>query len=117
MVYFTRDSIIQLYENPVIWSEAHQLSADFMEMKQNANTPDELHLTRNSFIISKQDSGRYDQIKGKEMIGYITDRQLKYIDVDGNGQTLYYAREKEKIVGLNKAESSKISITFKEGQN
>ncbi len=116
MVYFTRDSIIQLYENPVIWSEAHQLSADFMEMKQNANTPDELHLTRNSFIISKQDSGRYDQIKGKEMIGYITDRQLKYIDVDGNGQTLYYAREKEKIVGLNKAESSKISITFKEGQ-
>lgn len=116
MVYFTRDSIVQLHHNPVIWSEIHQLSANLIEMKQYANAPDELHLTRNSFIISKQDSGRYDQIKGKEMIGYITDKKLRYIDVDGNGQTLYYAREKEEIIGLNRAESSKIKITFKDGE-
>ncbi len=116
MVYFTRDSIVQLHNNPIIWSEIHQLSASLIEMKQYENAPDELHLTRNSFIISKQDSGRYDQIKGKEMIGYITDKKLRYIDVDGNGQTLYYAREKEKIIGLNRAESSKIKITFKDGE-
>ncbi len=116
MVYFTKDSIVQLYQNPVIWSDIHQLSADLIEMRQFTNAPDELHLTKNSFIISKQDSGRYDQIKGKEMIGYITDKKLRNIDVDGNGQTLYYAREKKEIIGLNKAESSKIRITFKDGQ-
>lgn len=116
MVYYTRDSLIQLHRNPVIWSEIHQLSANLIEMKQNVNAPDELHLTNNSFIISKQDSGRFDQIKGKEMVGYIIDRKLRYIDVNGNGQTLYYAREKEEIVGLNRAESSKIKITFKDGQ-
>lgn len=120
MVYFTKDSVIQLYQNPVIWSENHQLSADLIEMQQHTDGPDELHMTKNSFIISKQDSGMFDQIKGKEMVGYIVDRQLKKIDVNGNGQTLYYARDDKKngnkIIGLNKAESSKISIRFKEGK-
>ncbi len=116
LVYYTRDSLVQLHYNPIIWSEMHQLSSDVIEMKQNENAPDEIHMTRNSFIISKQDSGRYDQIKGKEMIGYITNRNLTRIDVDGSGQTLYYAREKENVIGLNRAESSKISIMFKEGK-
>ena len=116
MVYYTRDSLIQLHYNPVIWSDNHQLSADLIEMKQNADAPDELHLTLNSFIISKQDSGRFDQIKGKDMIGYITNRKITHIDVDGNGQTLYYAREKENIIGLNRSESSKITIQFKDGE-
>ena len=116
LVYFTKDSIIQLYHNPVIWSEIHQLSAELIEMKQFNNGPDELHLTNNSFIISKQDTGQFDQIKGKEMIGYIVDQELRNIDVNGNGQTLYYAREEEEIIGLNRSESSKITILFKEGK-
>lgn len=116
MVYFTRDSIIQLHKFPVLWSEIHQLSADLIELKQFHNAPDELHLSKNSFIISKQDSNMYDQIKGKEMVGYIVNNELDHIDVNGNGQTLYYAREKEDIIGLNRCESSKISIRFREGK-
>jgi lipopolysaccharide export system protein LptA len=116
MIYFTKDSVIQLYKQPVIWSENHQLSAELIEMKQQTDGPDELHLTKKSFIISQQDTGQFDQIKGKEMVGYIINRQLTRIDVNGNGETLYYAREKEEIIGLNRAESSKISIRFKEGK-
>jgi hypothetical protein len=116
LVYYTKDSLIQLHQNPVIWSEIHQLSADLIEMKQIINGPDELRLTANSFIISKQDSNQFDQIKGKEMTGYIVDQKLHNIKVNGNGQTLYYAREEEEIIGLNKAESSTIEILFKEGK-
>jgi hypothetical protein len=50
------------------------------------------------------------------MVGYIVNNKLNNIDVDGNGQTLYYAREKEEIIGLNRAESSKISIRFNDGK-
>lgn len=116
MVYYTRDSVIQLHNNPVIWSDIHQLSADLIEMQQFADAPDELHLTKNSFIISKQDSGRFDQIKGKEMVGYIVNKKLNKIDVNGSGQTLYYAREENRIIGLNRSESSKIGINFKDGK-
>lgn len=116
MVYFTKDSVIQLHYTPVLWSDVHQLTADLIEMQQFENAPDELRMMHNSFIISQQDSGRFDQIKGKEMIGYVINNELSRIDVNGNGQTLYYAREKEEIIGLNRAESSKISIRFKEGK-
>lgn len=116
LMYFTKDSLVQLHRNPVIWSEQHQLSADYIEMIQHTNAPNEMHLTKNSFIISKQDTGRFDQIKGKDMLGYIVNGKLRNIDVDGNGQTLYYARDKEAVIGLNRAESSNISIRFKDGK-
>ncbi len=115
LVYFTKDSVVQLYKNPVIWSENRQLSAEKIEMKQKYNAPDELNLSNNGFIISKLDSGQFDQIKGKEMVGYIVNNELNKIDVNGNGQTLYYARQNEEIIGLNRVESSKISIRFKDG--
>ncbi|MDD4108684.1 MAG: OstA-like protein [Prolixibacteraceae bacterium] len=114
LVYFTKDSLVQLFSNPTLWSNIHQLSADMITMKQNTGAPDEIYLNNNSFIISKLDSGRFDQIKGREMYGYVIDNKLSRIEVDGNGQTLYYAREDSTIIGLNRAESSKISIQFKE---
>ena len=114
LVYFTKDSVVQLFSNPTIWSNIHQLSADMIYMKQNTGAPDEIYLNSNSFIISKLDSARYDQIKGREMIGYVVDNKLSNIEVNGNGQTLYYAREDSSIIGLNRAESSKISIQFKD---
>jgi lipopolysaccharide export system protein LptA len=116
LMYFTKDSLVQMHSNPIIWSEQHQLSADYVEMIQHTTAPNEMHMMKNSFIISKQDSGRYDQIKGKDMTGYIVNGKLRNIDVDGNGQTLYYARDKEAVIGLNRAESSNISIRFKEGK-
>lgn len=116
LVYFTKDSLVQLFKNPVIWSDTHQLTADHIEMQQHTNAPDELHLKNNSFIISKLDSGRFDQIKGKEMTGLVVENELDRIDVNGSGQMLYYAREEEDIIGLNRVESSKITIRFREGK-
>jgi hypothetical protein len=49
------------------------------------------------------------------MVGYVVNNELNKIDVNGNGQTLYYARQDEEIIGLNRVESSRISIRFKEG--
>jgi hypothetical protein len=99
-----------------LWSDTHQLVADLIEMRTYSDAPDELQLKTNSFIISRQDSVMFDQVKGKNMTGYITENRLQRIDVDGNGQTLYYARDKDNIIGLNRAESSKISIKFQEGK-
>lgn len=116
LTYYTKDSTVILSHEPVIWSDNHQISADRIELVQHSSAPDEIHMFENSFIISKQDTGMFDQIKGKNMLGYIVNGSLTSIDVDGNGQTLYYAREGENIIGMNKAESSNIRISFKDGQ-
>ncbi len=116
LVYFSRDSTIQLHREPVLWSEIHQMSADYIEMMTYNPAPDEVHLRNNAFIISRQDSVMFDQVKGKNMTGFIVNEQLDHIFVDGNGQTIYYARDKGNIIGLNRAESSKLAIQFREGK-
>lgn len=116
LVYFSRDSTVQLFYQPVLWSDIHQMSADYIEMKSRKPAPDEVKLHANAFIISRQDSVKFDQVKGKDMTGYIVNQELNRIFVDGNGQTLYYARDKENIIGLNRAESGKLGIQFRNGK-
>lgn len=50
------------------------------------------------------------------MKGYIHRNELHKIDVDGNGQSVYYARDDNGIIGLNQAQSSTITIGLKESK-
>jgi lipopolysaccharide export system protein LptA len=110
MVYWSLDSTIQLFHDPVVWSDNNQMTADYIEMINQTNDPDLVKLDHNAFIVAMEDSGRYNQIKGRDMLGYIKNNQLNKIDVDGNGQSIYYAKDKNGIIGLNKAISSTIEI-------
>lgn len=114
LIYFTNDSTIQMYKDPVVWSQSNQLSANFIEFFNNAQPPNEVHLEDNSFIIQQNDSIRFNQIKGKKMIGFINGQDLYKIDVNGNGQSIYYPLDGDNFMGINKAESSKITLYLKE---
>ncbi len=116
MAYFTVDSTLCLHHSPVVWSQSNQLSADYMEMLLIDSLHQEFHLEKNAFIISQEDSIRFNQIKGRDMIGHISNRDLHRIDVDGNGQSLYYARDSKGLIGLNKALGSKIRINLQNSQ-
>ncbi|HKK82568.1 MAG TPA: OstA-like protein, partial [Prolixibacteraceae bacterium] len=114
LVYYTKDSTIQLFNDPVLWSMDNQMTADFIEFENNTKTPSEVYLTNNSFIIQEVDSSKYNQIKGKNMIGYIRNQELYQIDVNGNGQSIYYPADDKQLIGVNKAESSNIVIYLAE---
>lgn len=116
LIYFTRDSTIQLYKDPVIWASENQMSADFIEMKNNATPPNEVYLTSNSFIIQQVDSSKFNQIKGRNMIGLIDGKLLYRIDVNGNGQSIYYPADEKDYVGINRAESSNIILYLTDNQ-
>jgi lipopolysaccharide export system protein LptA len=112
LAYWSKDSTIQFYTDPVIWSEKNQISANYIEMINRSKDPDQVLLKDDAFIISMDDDSlRFNQIKGKSMTGYISKNKLRKIDVDGNGQSNYYAHDdKGEIIGLNKAEGSNITI-------
>lgn len=51
------------------------------------------------------------------MVGFVRKNSLYRIDVNGNGQSNYFAHDdKGAIIGLNKAESSNIIIYLNEGK-
>ena len=110
LVYFTRDSTLCMYHSPVIWSGGNQMTARYMEMVAKDSVNQEFDMRADAFIIAQEDSARFNQIKGRNMKGFIRRNDLYRINVDGNGQSLYYASDDNGLIGLNKAQSSTIEI-------
>lgn len=113
MFYSTSDSILRLYEEPVLWSGENQLSADYIEIRTKNKQVDQVHMLHTAFMINEEDTGKFNQIKGKTMIGYFRDNEAYKIDVEGNGQTVYYAKDRNEIIGVNVAQSSDLTIYLK----
>jgi lipopolysaccharide export system protein LptA len=118
LAYWSKDSTIQLYTDPVIWSGKNQMSANYIEMINRSKDPDEVQMKEDAFIIAMEDDSiRFNQIKGKNMVGFVRKNALYRIDVNGNGQSNYFAHDdKGGIIGLNKAESSNIIIYMNDGK-
>ena len=114
LVYSGKDSIMRLYIHPIMWSEENQLIAKKIELKTSGGEISKMFLKESAFIISKEDSIKYNQIKGKEMTGYFKKNKLSKIHVEGNGQTVYFAKDKQKKIGINKADCSNMMIYIKE---
>lgn len=114
--YQMRDSMMRLFKDPVLWSDVHQMTAEKIEYHPHVPDPSIARLDNNSFIISKEDSIKFNQISGKTMVGYISNNALKNIEVNGNAITLYYVKNKDHYSGMNKLESSKISVTLVKGK-
>lgn len=117
LAYWSKDSTIQLFTDPVIWSNKNQITANYIEMINRSKDRDEVKMKDDAFIIAMEDDSiRFNQIKGKNMTGFIRQNNLEKIDVDGNGQSNYYARNQDGVIGLNKAESSNITIYMNKGK-
>lgn len=104
------DSTMHLFGAPVLWSDQNQLTAKNIDLIISNGHLVRLEMETNCFIISQEDTVRYNQIKGKKMTGYFQDNDLKKIYVEGNGQTLYYARSENKLIGINRADCSRLMI-------
>ncbi len=110
LIYLLKDSIIQLHKNPVLWSGENQMTSNYIEGYIKNNTFNKIWLQTSAFIISKEEEGKYNQIKGKEMTGYFAHNELYKVEVFGNGQMIYFPKEENDIVGLNKVESSNLIL-------
>jgi hypothetical protein len=114
--YQMKDSVMRLFIDPILWSDVHQMTAEKIEYRPHNPGPDLARLDNNSFIISREDSVKYNQISGKTMIGHIYNNELKTIEVNGNAITLYYLKNKNIYSGMNKLESSKIDVYLLKGK-
>jgi lipopolysaccharide export system protein LptA len=105
------DSTMRLFRDPVLWSGGNQLTAEKVFIRTANGEILQLNMENNAFIISQEDSSRFNQIKGKKMTGYFKNNELYEIYVQGNGQTLYYAKDRGLIMGVNRADCSSLMIT------
>lgn len=116
LVYSERDSLMRLYKKPVLWSEENQMTAEKINIKTGGGQIRQLFLENTGLIISEKDTQMYDQIRGKKVTGYFKDNKLARIFVEGNGQTIYFAKDKDKYIGVNKADCTNLMIYLKDNK-
>lgn len=110
LTYSTIDSTLQFHGSPVLWSDSSQLTADFIKMYMANQKIDRMELQNMAFLISRDDSSKFTQVKGKNMMGYFKDGRMKKLVVRGNGQTLYFPKDQNDYIGMNRTTSSDVII-------
>lgn len=116
LVYTTKDSVMYMYGVPLIWNEQNQISADSISIFTKNKKVDRAEMVLNSFIVQKETDKYFNQIKGRSMTAYFKDNKISRVDVKGNGQTVYFAKDSTEIMGVNLATSSGIGIKLVEGK-
>ena len=108
LAYSARDSIMNMYGEPVLWAEENQLSGEFIQALTKNKTVERVIIQRAAMAVQQQDSIYFNQLSGKEIIAYVDSGQLKKVDVNGNAETIYYPVDDKDstLIGINKTQSS-----------
>ncbi len=110
LVYMEADSAFDFFGEPVLWSEENQLTANQIRVVMANKQLHRMYLSGIAMVASQKDSVKFDQMRGKGMTGFFTRNKLSKIEVTGNGQTIYYAEDRDVIVGANKTECTNLTI-------
>ena len=105
MLYNTSDSAITFKKDPILWNGGTQIVGDSIKILMKNGKVNRMLVYKNAFIISQNetDTSKYMQVKGTNMVAYFDDNNLTQLDVDGNGESIYYAYNEEKeYIGMNK---------------
>jgi lipopolysaccharide export system protein LptA len=113
MVYRFEDSVLVMYHQPLIWGSNSQLSGKKIRTSMRNKKIDRIYIDTNSFVLQHDTLDYYNQVSGKNMIAYFKNDSIEKVDVLGNAQSVYFARdENNNLVGVNLGSSSDMRVDF-----
>ncbi|MDH6355333.1 lipopolysaccharide export system protein LptA [Dysgonomonas sp. PH5-45] len=114
MFFSTKDSVLYLYDDPVLWNESFQLSGDTVEVYMNDSTIRKALVKESCFGIEQIDSLHFNQLKGNLITVNFDEGNIHDILVEGNAESIYFTKEKSGSLLRNRTESSFLLLEFKE---
>ena len=114
--YNSADSIVKLYNSPVIWSDNNQLTADSIFMFITGESVGRIELYNSAYVIEQVDPDRFNQIRGTLLTGYFRDNTIYKIEVKGNAENIYYVVDKGRLMGVNQGTCASMDIYLSEGR-
>ena len=117
MQFNTRDSVLYMYTEPVLWNEQYQLYGDTIAIYMNDSTIEYAHVIQFAFAAQHVDSSYYNQLKGNDLKAYFGGQAVHQIDVAGNAESIFYPLEKDGAkVGMNETKSGFLTIWVKDNK-
>lgn len=110
------DSMMRFFGSPMAWAQGSQLSGDSLYIQIKNEKIDNMLLINRAFIVNtKQDSSKYNQIKGRKITGFFTNGELERLFVDGNAESIAYRENKDKTAytDMHHNRSSRIKLLIR----
>ncbi len=114
--YNQMDSLITFTQSPIIWSDSSQMLGDTIFLWLKNNNPDSIAIRNHSFLIAQQDSIGFNQIKGVNIDGKFKDKEIYWMLVQKEANSIYFAKDGEEYLGMNQGKSENIEIWFEENK-
>lgn len=117
MQFNTSDSILYLFQEPVLWNTGYQITGDTIHIFFNDSTIDHAHVFNDAFALETVDSSYYNQLQGKELKAFFLEGELREIYVSGNAETIFYPMEQDSsFIGMNHTISGFFRLSMSEGE-
>jgi len=115
MFLSTKDSVIRLYYNPVIWSGHTQITGDTIYLFTKNKQPERLYVFERGMIVNRTKEGFFNQMAGKTINGYFINGKIDYMRVRGSqAESIYYMQDDDSAyIGMNRATGDVIDLYFK----
>lgn len=110
------DSIIRLYKNPALWHDKNQFTADSIQLIISNGSLNKADLLSNAFVISREDSIHFNQIKGADIVAYFNEGKLTRFDAYGGVNILFFFEEDSIITTMNAKKCRLMTATINDGK-
>ena len=116
--FSTLDSCMTMYFDPVVWNGSQQVLGEVICVYLNDSTVEWAHVKNQALIVEQVDTGRYNQISGREIKAYFVNGNIDRSDVEGNVLVVYYYTEAgdREPYGLNTTECTYLTAYMKDRQ-
>jgi len=112
LIWLSTDSLLHMFTEPIVWNNQSQMTADTITISMKDEKIDQIFARKNALLITDKGANKFDQIKGRSLVGNFRENELETLTVNGNGQAIYYpAEEKDTVTiikGVNKLDCSDI---------
>ncbi|MCB9230568.1 MAG: hypothetical protein H6581_02845 [Bacteroidia bacterium] len=117
LVYFMEDSLIIFMKKPFLWSGEQQLTGDTIRVYLKKQQIDSLWAGKKAFLISKEDTIGFNQMKGKWLSAKFRKNKLSFLRIQENTESMYFAKDsKNEYMGMNQAKCNAMTVRFKENK-
>ena len=117
LVYQTRDSMMIMYKDPIVWTGNQQLLGEEIQAFMNDSTIDSIYVLRQTLSCERLDSLHYNQVAGHEMHSYMENGELKMTHVIGNVIVNYFPLDEDSLlIAMNHMESTEMKMFMGENR-
>ncbi|MDU1891063.1 MAG: OstA-like protein [Dysgonomonas sp.] len=115
--FSSKDSVLHMYREPVLWNTNRQLSGDTIDIFMNDSTIDYMHVKRSAFSIEDKDSIHFNQLKSRSLKVFFEDRKAKRVTAEGDLELMTYPEDKGELNGIQIwLEGSYLEVLLNDGK-